>query len=125
MLIEGRIKKKDGTEISIKGEKDEVKEILAFVLGKGVTRIPSRKITGKKGFSIVEVVRNLASEGFFETPKSMSAVAKALAKKGYPLSLERISPILLMLVRKGELKREGTAGKYLYSLPKPRRGEKS
>ncbi len=122
MLIEGRIKKKDGTEIFIKGEKEEVKDILAFVLSKGVTRVPSRRIIGKKGFSIVRLVRDLASKGFFEKPKSMSAVAKALVKKGYSLPLERISPVLLTLVRKGELKREGTAGKYLYSLPKPNRG---
>lgn len=115
-MAEAKIITKDGINIQIKGEATEIKSIIDFI-GKHKVRAKKTNTIAKKSkkISVLGKIRELISNGFFDKPKSISEIAKHLGTLGYTVSLEKLSPRLLALIRNGELKRSGLAGAYKYT----------
>jgi hypothetical protein len=75
---------------------------------------PSR--TRRNGTGTTTLVLSLKAERLFATKQKIAAIKEALAKKGHTFQSNEISPILVSLTKKGDLKREKdpTDGQWSY-----------
>ncbi len=117
-MAEAEILTKDGMKVIIKGEIDEVKHLLEYfkshqLPAKEINKKPTKRTLAN---SVTDKVRELIKIGFFSPPRSINEVAEQLSMKGYSVKLSEISPVLLFMVRRGEISREGAAKHYKYTV---------
>ncbi len=118
------ITKKDGTRIVIEGSEKEVKHIIDYV---STQTIPSkhskdqnisaeRKLKRSSGsaLSISDQIDELKEDGFFDGPKGLADVKKALAERGMIYSITTLSGKLIEKVRKRDLGRIKENKKWMY-----------
>jgi hypothetical protein len=117
-MAKAQITTRDGTKVTIEGTPSEVAALLARLEGGAATR-PSRetnsrlrKTTAKAG--PVSLVSELIDGGFFKKPKELSAIKLALEEQGHFYPVTTLSPLLLRLVRKRELRRIKDKKRWLY-----------
>lgn len=92
-----------------------VKERALSVNSEAKQTLRYKKKGGAKVSGIRSQVEGLIHSDFFEKPKSMREISEKLAILGYSIELSHLSPILVLLVRKGELMRHRDQdGKYVY-----------
>ena len=70
----------------------------------------------RNGAGTTTLVLDLKADGMFVTKQKIAAVREALAKKGHTFQSNEISPILVSLTKKGDLKRDKdpTDGRWVY-----------
>ncbi len=108
-MVKAVIKLKDGTEISIEGSPEQVartRELLSSE--KRSLRRKSSKI-GPMG-----LILELKSEGFFDSPKSVTEIRDKLQENAHHYPLSSLSPALIRLVRNRELGRLKQGGKWTW-----------
>jgi hypothetical protein len=116
------IKSKTGAVITVEGSDSEVSNILsvferASLVGhakEAATKSQSRKKETKKRLTATDLVVNLREDGFFEKPKTLSDISKALEEQGYLYPVTSLSGIVLGLVQKRILRRKKAEGKWVY-----------
>lgn len=112
------INRKDGTKLIIEGTPEEVAALVARFEGGTPTRSKSedvsrpRKTKSKAG--PVNLISELIDGGFFKKPKELSAIKLALEEQGRFFPVTTLSPALLRLVRKRELRRIKDKNRWLY-----------
>lgn len=116
-MAKARLTTKSGTIISIEGTQAEVAGLIAqFDGGATSPDAPSRKrrtvSTAKSG--PVTLVSELIDGGFFKKPKELGSIKLALEEQGHFYPVTTLSPILLRLVRKKELRRIKDKKRWLY-----------
>jgi hypothetical protein len=74
----------------------------------------ARKKETKKRLAASDLVINLKEDGFFEKPKSLSDLSKALEEQGYLYPITSLSGIVLGLVQRRVLRRKKAEGKWVY-----------
>src|SRR5262245_21015664 len=111
---------KSGATITIEGTRDEVADLLRRLDTRGSGGGPSRS----QGFRRSEngsrpkptgLLAELIDEGFFGQPKDLGAVRGALQEKGHFYPATTLSPLMLRLVRKRELRRIPDKGRWTYA----------
>jgi hypothetical protein len=121
-MAKATIKSKTGAVITIEGSQGEVSNILAVfertaavghakeTIAKGQTV----KKEQKKRAAASDLVVGLKEDGFFEKPKGLSEISKALEEKGYIYPVTTLSGVVLGLVQKKLLGRKKIEGRWVY-----------
>lgn len=68
----------------------------------------------KKRAAASDLVVDLKEEGFFEKPRGLGDISKALEEKGYLYPLTTLSGVVLGLVQRRLLGRKKVDGKWVY-----------
>jgi hypothetical protein len=98
----------DGATVTIEGSQDEVAALLTRLGGNkptqehetgSKTRLPKSKPTP------MGLISDLIAEGFFREPRELGAVRLALRERGHFYPVTTLSPLMLRLVRRKELRR--------------------
>jgi len=121
-MAKATIKSKTGAVITVEGSDSEISNILSVfertsVVGhakEAATKSQARKKETKKRLAASDLVINLKEDGFFEKPKSLSDISKALEEQGYLYPVTTLSGIVLSLVQKKNLRRKKIEGKWAY-----------
>jgi hypothetical protein len=111
----------NGTKITIEGTPKEVAKAIQLMQGKTEVKNPKREKpkkatkkvnSGKKG--VMDRIRTLISEDFFEKPRLLQDIKNELARNGHIYPVTSISPTLVRLVRSKELRRIKDNGNWTY-----------
>jgi hypothetical protein len=121
-MAKATIKSKTGALITVEGTEGEVSNILSVferttVVGqaKGVaTKKQATQREAKKRLAASDLVISLKEDGFFEKPKGLGEISKALEEQGYLYPLTSLSGVVLGLVQKRELRRKKSGKKWVY-----------
>ncbi len=122
-MVKTNITTKDGTKITIEGSPKEVALILSKIRGgdKSLENLERGKTQATERFSKSQrvtptnLIRSLIGEGFFKKPKKIGEIRNALEEKGHLYRLSSLSPALLRLIRKRQLRRVKQKGIWLYT----------
>ena len=119
-MAKAHITTKEGTRITIEGTPEEVAQVAAR-LGVGDTGVPrsGRKKTGKHKEKLsatpINLISSLIDGGFFRKPKDLAAVKVSLEEIGHFYPVTTLSPALLRLVRRRQLRRIKEQKRWLYT----------
>jgi hypothetical protein len=112
---------KGDTKITVEGTPQEVAELVARLGGEAAStaRHTSRKKTAKSEKKTkatpINLISTLIDGGFFRKPKDLAAVKIALEEMGHFYPVTTLSPALLRLVRKRQIRRIKDQKKWLYT----------
>jgi predicted transcriptional regulator YheO len=121
-VAKATIKSKTGALITVEGTKEEVSEILATVekaatIGHArgvIAKATTAKKEQKKRMAASDLIVELKEDGFFDKPKTLTEIAKALEEKGYIYPVTTLSGVMLGLVQKRLFGRKKLEGKWVY-----------
>ena len=109
---------KDGTKITIEGSHEEVAAMIGHLGGQGSKkRLPATGAARHKSRAkptAIGLISELIDGGFFKKPKGLGAVRLALEEQGHFYPVTTLSPVLLRLVKKKELRRIKDEKRWLY-----------
>jgi hypothetical protein len=116
------IKSATGATITIEGTQEEVSSIIstyenASAVGnakKSIARVKAAKKNEKKRDSAADLIIGLKEEGFFEKPKTLGEIGSALEERGYLYPVTSLSGVVLGLLKRQQLRRKKTEGKWVY-----------
>ena len=124
-MAKANIITKQGTKITVEGDAREVATIIGQLEGDSLApkhRQPKARATSsspstKKAHKTtpVNLVCSLIDGGFFRKPKDLGAVKTALEELGHFYPVTTLSPALLRLVRKRQLRRIKEKKRWLYT----------
>lgn len=116
-MAKARLTTKTGATVIVEGTQEEVASLIAQLdvgaakrSSRGLPR-QARKAT-KSGPVIL--ISELIDGGFFKKPKELGSIKLALEEQGYFYPVTTLSPLLLRLVRKKELRRIKDKKRWLY-----------
>ena len=118
-MARASITTKSGATVMIEGTQDEVAALLARLEGGAVpdggprARPAARRLNGTRP-TPMGLLSELIAEAFFAEPRELAAVRIALREKGHFYPVTTLSPIMLRLVRKKELRRIKDSGRWTY-----------
>ena len=121
-MAKAQLTTKLGTRVIIEGSSEEVAELLArfedgaqsFAAPSSATRHAKPSRERKVPKSPINLVAGLVDTGFFATPQALNAIKGALREQGHFYPVTTLSPTLLRLVRKKQLRRIKENKKWLY-----------
>jgi Sec7-like guanine-nucleotide exchange factor len=121
-MAKATIKSKTGAVITVEGTEDEVSKILSSyersnAVGhakEAIARIKAAKRETKKREGAGDLIVSLRESGFFNKPKTLAEIADILEEKGFLYPTTTLSGVVLGLVKKRELRRKKTDGKWVY-----------
>ena len=108
---------KGGAVVTIEGTGDEVADLLARFSGpeqNGRQSGSGRKTESGARPTPASLIDELIHDGFFSQPKGLGAVRVALQEKGHFYPVTTLSPLMLRLVRKRDLRRLKDKGHWTY-----------
>lgn len=113
---------KSGTRITIEGTRDEVASLttqLAESVGSPTTPKSNPSKGSKHALQLQPTPSNLIATlidgGFFRKPKDLASTKVALEEMGHFFPVTTLSPVLLRLVRKRQLRRMKDKKRWLYT----------
>ena len=116
-MAKAHISLDNGTKVTVEGTPAEVAALIAQ-FGSGATpakhakQSMPRKSTAKSG--PVNLLSELIDGGFFKKPKELGAIKTALEEQGHFYPVTTLSPALLRLVRKKQIRRIKDKKRWLY-----------
>ena len=121
-MAKATIKSRTGAVITVEGSEGEVSSILSvFERASGVsrakeitTKVHARKKNDKKRMAASDLIITMKEEGFFEKPKTLGDISKALEEQGYLYPITSLSGVVLGLVQMRALRRKKIGGKWAY-----------
>jgi hypothetical protein len=116
-MAKAHISLENGTKVTVEGTPAEVAALIAqfgsgTIPAKNPKQKTQRKSTVKAG--PVDLVSELIDGGFFKKPKELGAIKVALEEQGHFYPVTTLSPSLLRLVRKKQLRRIKDKKRWLY-----------
>ncbi len=112
---------KGDTKITVEGTPEEVAKVVAQLGGEAASPrgLLSRKKAAKgskaQKATPVNLVSSLIDGSFFRKPKDLSAIKVALEEMGHFYPVTTLSPTLLRLVRRRQLRRIKDKKRWLYT----------
>jgi hypothetical protein len=113
----------DGTKVTIEGTADEVAVLVSKFSGdaksapksakKSVTKTKKASVTKAK-YGLGDLIAELIDGGFFKKPKELGAIRVALEEQGHYYPATTLSPALLRLVRRKQLRRVKDKKRWMY-----------
>jgi len=121
-MTKAQILTKSGTKIIIEGETREVATLIQQIQGEPnlarhlgfKAKKGSHKISKQKA-TLISLIDSLIDGGFFRKPKNLAAIKIALAEMGHVYPVTTLSPTLLRLVRRRQLRRIRDKNRWLYT----------
>jgi hypothetical protein len=111
-----------GTRITVEGTPKEVAELVAQLSEKSaVPRVSVRsskkaaESRGKQKPTPINLISSLIDGGFFRKPKDLGATKVVLEEMGHFFPVTTLSPVLLRLVRKRQLRRIKDQRRWFYT----------
>jgi hypothetical protein len=120
-MAKAHITTKDGTKITIEGTPEEVAALANKLGGGAKTDAPSevgkkrRQKREKVKATPINLISSLIDGGFFRRPKDLAGVKIALEELGHGYPVTTLSPILLRLVRRRQLRRMKDKKRWVYT----------
>jgi hypothetical protein len=110
---------KDGMTVSLEGNPEEVSSVLSRFEDPSGSAMPksgqsSKGSTAKLGATPTTLISELVREGFFRVPRELGSVTQALRERGHFYPVTTLSPAMLRLVRRKELRRIKEKGRWMY-----------
>jgi hypothetical protein len=121
-MAKARIKSKTGALITIEGSESEVSNIIAVFERSAAVGYAKQTITRRqevqkaerKRQTATDLIVTLKEEGFFDRPKGLGEISKALEEQGYLYPITSLSGVVLGLVQKRLLRRKKVERKWVY-----------
>jgi hypothetical protein len=121
-MAKATIRSKSGALVTVEGSEKEVASILAtFERASAVGRVKEAiaktqaiKKEQKRRATASDLVIGLKEDGFFDKPKGLLEISKALEEGGYLYPVTTLSGVMLGLVQKKLLGRKKIEGKWVY-----------
>jgi len=121
-MAKATIRSRTGAVITVDGSDKEVSSILAsFEKAAAVgyaeevtARTRTAKKEQKKRAAASDLVITLKEGGFFDRPKGLAEISRALQEKGYIYPVTTLSGVVLGLVQKRLLGRKKLEGRWVY-----------
>ena len=121
-MAKATIKSKSGALITVEGSDKEVANILGVferiaAVGYAKELIAKDHVIKKeekKRAAASDLVIGLKEDGFFDKPKGLNEIAKALEESGYIYPVTSLSGVVLGLVQKRLLGRKKMEGRWVY-----------
>lgn len=116
-MAKAHIRTKEGIDINIDGTPKEISAIVDDLKkqsaeGGGVRR----RTKAKPGrVLLMDLIGSLRDGGFFKKPKDLASIKGALAEMGHHYPVTTLSPVMLRLVRRRNLRRLREKGRWLYT----------
>ena len=121
-MAKAHITTADGLKVTIEGTPEEVAKLVAQMGGgsKGSTRKSNQRTRSsskkdKQKSTPNNLISSLIDGGFFRKPKDLAAVKVALEEAGHYYPVTTLSPVLLRLVRRRQLRRIKDQKRWLYT----------
>ena len=122
-MTKATIKTKAGTEITIDSDKETIEyivnaiqrreEMVSHLRASRETR--DKEIHGEQPRNATQMILKFKREGYFKSERSATEVMEALKKEAFHYPLTTIYPVLLRLVKKGDLGRlKNKEGNWVY-----------
>ena len=117
-MAKAHITTKAGTKVTIEGTAEEVAALIERFEGappappEQQVKPRARRTAHKVG--AVSLISELIDGGFFKKPKELGAIKLALEEQGHFYPVTTLSPLMLRLVRKRELRRIKDKNRWLY-----------
>ena len=117
-MAKAHIITKDGTKVTIEGTPQEVATLVTQLKGRistdrAITRKASKHKSRAKA-SPINLISELIDGDFFKKPKELGAIKLALEEQGHYYPVTSLSPTVLRLVRKRQLRRIKDKKRWLY-----------
>ena len=107
-----------GATVVVEGAQDEVASILQLLELNAQTATPAIAVESRPArngrTTPMGLLLALVARGFFSKPKELGAVKLALEEEGHFYPTTTLSPLMLRLVRRRELRRIKDKGRWLY-----------
>lgn len=120
-MAKAHITTTNGTKVVLEGTPDEVAAVLNQIDGSGGGKHAHAaqsdspvKARGSKP-TPVNLISSLIDGGFFKKPKDLGAVKVALEEMGHHFPVTSLSPTLLRLIRKRQLRRMREQKRWVYT----------
>ena|SRR5579859_773905 len=107
----------NGTKVTVEGTPAEVAALIAQFGGGATSSTPAKKSSTRKSTAKagpIDLVSELIDGGFFKKPKELGAIKVALEEQGHYYPVTTLSPVVLRLVRKKQLRRIKDKKRWLY-----------
>lgn len=110
----------DGTKITIEGTSEEVAALVSKLsTGTPLSSKEKKKSEKESGSTSsksgpVDLISELIDGGFFKKPKELGSIRLALEEQGHYYPVTTLSPLLLRLVRRKQLRRIKDKKRWLY-----------
>jgi hypothetical protein len=116
-MAKAHLTTKTGATVVVEGTQEEVASLIAQLdVGKAKrsSRAPARQTRNATKSGPVNLILELIDGGFFRKPKELGLIKLALEEQGHFYPATTLSPILLRLVRRKELRRVKDKKRWLY-----------
>jgi hypothetical protein len=121
-MAKAHLTTQSGSKITIEGTSDEVARLVTL-LGEGPRSPRSERGSDKKATKTrdkqkatpINLVSSLIDAAFFRKPKDLAAVKVALEEMGHYFPVTTLSPVLLRMVRRRQLRRIKEKKRWLYT----------
>ena len=121
-MTKAQIITRSGSKITIEGTSEEVTLIVERIEGSGTAGKRRRqsksvqpKASARQKVTPMNLILMLIEDGFFKKPKDLLAVKEALQQGGHYFPVTTLSPSLLRIVRKRQLRRIKEDKRWLYT----------
>lgn len=120
-MAKAHLKTKTGTSILIEGSTEEVAALVKHIEGNAPagdeSSAPRRRKQSKSASkpTPVNLISSLIDGGFFRKPKDLGSVKVALEEIGHFYPVTTLSPALLRLVRRRQLRRIRDKKRWMYT----------
>jgi len=114
-MTKATIATRTGAVVTIEGSQDEVATLIARFEGteQHFERARTQKMPAVKS-NPMGLISELIGAGFFDEPRQLSSVKTALEERGRLYPVTTLSPIMLRLVRRRQLRRIKQQGRWVY-----------
>jgi hypothetical protein len=114
-LARAHIESKDGTKIEVEGTPDEIAKIISHVKKRESQQRAKEAVRRTDGSTnATDFALELREQGFFDKPKTLSAIKDKLAENGLIYPITSLSGVVLTQVRKKNLGRVKEKGRWAY-----------
>lgn len=117
-MAKAHITTKSGASIVIEGTSKEVAELVSQLkpVGRAASRAKQvqKNETRRPKATLGNLIAEFIDGGFFKKPKELGAIKNALEEQGHFYPVTTLSPVMLRLVRRRELRRVKDKKRWLY-----------
>lgn len=114
-MTKASFKTKGGTQVILEGEPEKVAALIKILEGESKEKFKKITSSHKEKTTPMNLVNSLIDGGFFTKPKDLASIKIALQEMGHHYPVTSLSPTLLRLVRRRQLRRIKDKKRWLYT----------
>ena len=117
-MVKAHITTSEGIDIKIEGTTKEISAIVDALKKQSADSGTGRrhgKVNKSGRVLLVDLIGSLRDGGFFKKPKDLASIKGALEEMGHHYPVTTLSPVMLKLVRRRNLRRLREKGRWQYT----------